>query len=379
MKIIEFIRLILKHLRLLIAAPLLLAGFVIILTLKPAFEYSSQTVLYTGLASGSSIEMDKKFNYQAANTAFDNLINIIVSRETQEEVAIRLLAQHLMLPKANPKYISAAFFNELKVKIPTALYDCVATGDHSAADSASINNSDSLLFPPGINRINYEETVKNLTALMKSSNTNFVYELLNYKHPHYSLEAISKVKAMRISNSDLIKLTYVVNDPGICQQTLAIYNKVCIKNYKNIKENRSDAVVKYFELQLANANNKLKSAEDKLLEFNKSYNIINYYEQSKAVAVVKEDMLVDYNNKKAQLAGSQAATKRLEEKLKIQEQVQSKSNRVLEKKKQLGDLNFEIGIAEAELTNDEESLKRLAVLKNKSEILKKEIKSSIDE
>jgi len=379
MKIIEFIRLILKHLRLLIAAPLLLAGFVIILTLKPAFEYSSQTVLYTGLASGSSIEMDKKFNYQAANTAFDNLINIIVSRETQEEVAIRLLAQHLMLPKANPKYISAAFFNELKVKIPTALYDCVATGDHSAADSASINNSDSLLFPPGINRINYEETVKNLTALMKSSNTNFVYELLNYKHPHYSLEAISKVKAMRISNSDLIKLTYVVNDPGICQQTLAIYNKVCIKNYKNIKENRSDAVVKYFELQLANANNKLKSAEDKLLEFNKSYNIINYYEQSKAVAVVKEDMLVDYNNKKAQLAGSQAATKRLEEKLNIQEQVQTKSNSVLEKKKELGDLNFEIGIAEAELTNDEESLKRLTVLKNKSEILKKEIKSSIDE
>jgi hypothetical protein len=49
------------------------------------------------------------------------------------------------------------------------------------------------------------------------------------------------------------------------------------KNYKNIKENRSDAVVKYFEEQLAQANNTLKLAEDKLLEFNKSYNIINYY------------------------------------------------------------------------------------------------------
>jgi hypothetical protein len=36
-------------------------------------------------------------------------------------------------------------------------------------------------------------------------------------------------------------------------------------------------------------NNTLKLAEDKLLEFNKSYNIINYYEQSKAVAVVKEE------------------------------------------------------------------------------------------
>ena len=70
---------------------------------------------------------------------------------------------------------------------------------------------------------------------MKSSSTNFVYELLNYgEDEHYSLEAISQVKAMRISNSDLMKLTYTVNDPGICQQTLAIYNRVCIKNYKNI-------------------------------------------------------------------------------------------------------------------------------------------------
>jgi hypothetical protein len=55
------------------------------------------------------------------------------------------------------------------------------------------------------------------------------------------------------------------------------------------------------------ANDNLKAAEDKLLEFNKASNIINYYEQSNAV--VKEDMEVDYNNKMAQLAGNQASTK----------------------------------------------------------------------
>jgi hypothetical protein len=64
--------------------------------MNPTLEYSSQTTLYTGLASGSSIEMDKTFNYQATNTAFDNLINIIES-EKQRRVAIRLLAMHLML------------------------------------------------------------------------------------------------------------------------------------------------------------------------------------------------------------------------------------------------------------------------------------------
>jgi capsular polysaccharide biosynthesis protein len=177
----------------------------------------------------------------------------------------------------------------------------------------------------------------------------------------------------------MIKLSYTVDDPGICQQTLAILNEVCIKNYKNIKENRSDAVVKYFESQLDFANLKLKDAEDKLLVFNKSNNIINYYEQSKAVAVVKEDMEVDYNNKKAQLAGLEAAIKRLEEKLGVQQQVQLKNNNLLEKKKQLGDINFEIATTESESSISDATIKKLASLKKQSEILKNEIKKSVQE
>jgi len=381
MKIIEFIRLILKHLRLLLIVPIVLALLVLALTNKPNFEFSSQTILYTGLASGSSIEMDKAYNYQATNTAFDNLINIIESRKTQEEVAIRLLAQHLMLPKANPKYISSANFDKFKAKIPHELYAYVESGNHSDNDSILLNKSEGSLFAPKINQINFEKTVKNLTVLMNSSNINFVYKLLNFEDPHYSISAISSLKAMRITNSDVIKLTYIVDDPGICQQTLVFYNEVCIKNYKKIKENRSDAVVKYFEEQLTNASEKLKNGEDRLLEFNKSYNIINYYEQSKAVAVVKEDMELEYNHKKADLAGIEAATKRLEKKLNIQEIIQLKSNSVLEKKKQLGDLNYEIAITQAEIESgkEEKSEIKLAELKKQSENLTNEISESINE
>lgn len=392
MKIIELIRLMLKHLVLLIVVPITLAGLVIMLTKEPKLTYSSKTILYTGLATGSSIEMDKAFNYFATNTAFDNLINIIKSRETQEEVAIRLLSQHLLLPKADPKYISAKLYTELKKKIPGYIYAYVANGStttplvdtgtkkNSNPDSLSdkVATDSAILFPAAINRSDYEKTVENLTALMKSSDTNFVYKLLNYNDEHYSIKAISTVKAERINSSDLIKLSYEVGDPGICQQTLAIFNEVCIKNYKRIKENRSDAVVKYFETQLGLANVQLKNAEDKLLGFNKANNIINYYEQSKAVAVVKEDMEVDYNNKKAQLAGTEAATKRLEEKLNIQQQVQLKSNSILEKRKQLGDVNFEIASAESESVNATDNSK-VQALKKQSETLKSDIKKSVDE
>jgi uncharacterized protein involved in exopolysaccharide biosynthesis len=370
--------------------PLMLAGLVILLTREPKLTYNSSTVLYTGLATGSSIEMEKTFNYFATNSAFDNLINIIKSRETQEEVAIRLLSQHLLLPKADAKYIAPKFYAELKDKIPeyinayvsripdTTNYPTVINNaDSTSADSAAMASANSPLFPAAINRSAYEKTVANLTALMKSSDTNFVYKLLNYEDEHYSIKAISSIKAERIANSDLIKLSYEVNDPGICQQTLAIFNEVCIKNYKHIKENRSDAVVKYFESQLILANAKLKDAEDKLLGFNKSNNIINYYEQSKAVAVVKEDMEVDYNNKKAQLAGTEAATKKLEEKLNIQQLVQVKSNSVLEKRKELGDINYDIATSEAETENADANAAKIVSLRKKAESLKGEIKKSV--
>lgn len=386
MKLIVLIRLMLKHLILLVAVPMLLALLVILLTREPKLSYTSSTVLYTGLASGSSIEMEKSFNYFATNTAFDNLINIIKSRETQEEVAIRLLSLHLLLPKADPKYISPKLYARLKTKIPANVYAYVARSNKSTAapvvgDSLLTNDNsptDSMvLFPSVINKADYEATVASLTALMKSNDTNFVYKLLNFEDEHYSIKAISAIKVERLSSSDLIRLTYEVNDPGICQQTLAIFNAVCIKNYKNIKENRSDAVVKYFEAQLNQANRKLKQAEDQLLSFNKSNNIINYYEQSKAVAVVKEEMEVDYNNKKAQLAGAEAAIVKLEEKLDIQQLVQLKSNSILEKRKQLGDVNFEIASAEAE--NNNESVKKAMLLKDQAEKLKADIKSSVNE
>lgn len=386
MKLIDFIRLVRKHLVLLMLAPLLMSILIVVLTRNPRFTYSSQTVLYTGLATGSSIEMDKSFNYFVTNTAFDNLLNIINSRETQQEVAIRLLSQHLLLSSADPKYISKESFKELNKITPPYIKALIArnapnsqvprTQKENSIGGSGKDSTDNL--SPVIDSDKYELTVRTLTELMKSSDTNFVYRLLNFEHPHYSLKAIAEVKALRVANSDLIKLTYEVDDPGICQQTLAILNEVCIKNYRNIKENRSDEVVKYFENQLQLANVELKNSEEKLLAFNKQNNIINYYEQSKAVAVVKEDMEVDYNNKKAQLAGHEAAIKRLEAKLDIQQLVQLKSAQVLDKKKKLGDLNYEIASREAELETNPKSKEELPGLKSQAEKLKNEIKESID-
>lgn len=405
MKVIDLIRLIRKHLILLLVTPVILAGLVTYLTRNPNFKYASETTLYTGIATGSSVEMDKSFSFFATNTAFDNLINVIKSRETQQEVAIRLLSQHLLMDKPDPAFISTKSLDDLKKITPDYIEKLVVrksglagenlqTGESGketsvAADSLaekdffSFNNMKDLnltnSLPASVTRFDYDQTVKNLTDLMASSDTNFVYELLNFEHPHYSIKAISSINVQRISNSDLVRLKYESDDAGICRQTLVLLTEVCIKNYKNIKENRSDAVVKYFEFQLKQAAGRLKVAEDKLLEFNKSNNIINYYEQSKAVAVVKEDLDVEYNNKRIALAGIEASIKRLEEKLGNQEQVQLKSASLLEKRNMLGLLSYKISAAESMSFADNISTENLADLKAEAERLKDEIKSSVSD
>lgn len=388
MKVIDLIRLIRKHIVLLLVSPLILAGLVILMTKNPNFKYASETTLYTGIASGSSVEMDKSFNLFATNTAFDNLINVLKSRETQQEVAIRLLSQHLLLEHPDPQFLSEKSFLELQKITPAFIRRLVGLKEvvsnkiedlTNAKDSFSLSDLSSNSLPAYMNKNLYEQTVKRLTEYMISSDTNFVYRLLNFDHPHYSIKALSEIKAIRISNSDLVRVNFETDDPGVCQQTLAILTEVCIRNYKSIKENRSDAVVKYFEHQLKQASVRLKEAEDKLLQFNKDNNIINYYEQSKAVAVVKEDLDVEYNNKKIKLAGVQAAIKRLEEKLGIQKQVQLKSASILEKRNELGDLNYKISSIETFGLNQNSNGEKLADLKAQAERLKDEMKNSVGE
>lgn len=379
MGLTEFIKLFLRHIRILLLTPILLGGTVMFLTKDPQFMYESHSTFYTGLASGSSIEMNKSFNYFTSNIAFDNLINIINSRETQEEVAVRLLTQHLLLPEADRRYISTKHYEEFNEMIPDSLRNFVtsvvlneASGDFKSEVTGNY------LFPETIRKKDFEKTVQALLQLMNSSNSNFVYELLNYDDPHYSIKALSTIKAIRISNSDMLKLSYKVNDPGICQQTLAIYNEVCIKNYKKVKENRSDAVVKYFENQLEIAINKLKKAENKLLEFNQLYDIINYNEQSKAVAHVKEDMEVDYYNNIAELAGVEASSEKLEEKLNIQHNIQLKSNQILEKRAELGETKFQIALL-GSVHQSSQANSRLDSLNTRVKNLEYDIESGVDE
>jgi uncharacterized protein involved in exopolysaccharide biosynthesis len=395
MKATDLLHLLRKHIILLLLIPALLGTAVAFLTKD---IYSSITTLYTGMTSGTNVQLDQSFNVFTSNAAFDNMITVIQSRETSQEVAIRLLAQHLMLSRHDSRYISLRSFLELKRTTPAFINKLVVrhvfhksqfSADILKADTSKNSGGFSFAEPNPDNSLNmqpasidpeaYKQTVRNLSDYMASDDTNYIYRLLNYSNPHYSIKAISSVSVQRISSSDLIELKFNSDDPGICQQTLVLLTEVCMKNYKKIKESRSDAVVKYFEYKLKVGAANLSQAEDRLLKFNQDNKIVNFADQSRAAGSAAGNLEALMESKRIKLAADNASIKKMEEKINAQAEVQQKSADLIEKRNQLAEINSKLATAGTGNNSNSQDNQDIATLKAKAETLKKEISVLVDD
>ena len=127
MELSQLIQLFKRHLLVLIIVPIILAVTVYYFTRNQAKFYSSNVVIYTGIATGYSIESTDRVtvDYFSTNIQFDNLINLIYSNQTLEKTSIRLLAQDLSLENYNPQYISRHNYEALQRLAPKFVKDLV--------------------------------------------------------------------------------------------------------------------------------------------------------------------------------------------------------------------------------------------------------------
>lgn len=329
MNIIDFIRLLVKNSFVLIVVPVIMAVTVFVLTGNEEKRYYSNTIIYTGIASGYSIESqsNSRIDFFAVNNAFDNFINIIKSRSTLTEVALKLFAQNMMLKSPDPQYISAQNYYELHNSVPEDVKKII--------DTNSIDIS-----------------LLRLQEYLNKNDTNYLYRLLNKEDEHYSIEAISKIGIKRYQNSDLLEISYESDDPGICQQTLMILEDAIVNNYTKIKQNQTADVVRYFEKQLAVSEKRLKNAEDELLKFNQRNNIINYYEQTKYIASQKENLDLEYQREQMKLYAAEAVIKNLESKLNSNQHLKLYSDKIMEKRDELSKVTSKITLLETTSAND---------------------------
>lgn len=355
-----FVRLLLRHVILLLAAPIILASLVFFLTQDQPKVYVSKARLYTGIASGSTIELENtKIDYRATNTAYDNLLNLIRARTTIEIVGLKLFAQHMAMDSLDNKIISREKYIKLMELVPNEVKEIVVKG-------------------------NTEETYNNLLELKESNHNNFVYELLNLKHPDYSVEKIiGRINVKRILSSDFVDIEFESEDPAICQNTLLILSDVFVKLNADIKVNQSDAVVKYFQGQLDASTSQLRLAEDELLSFNKTHNIINYYEQTKHLASEKEHFELEYQKVYIKHFAAKAVLETLVSKLETQELKRLSSEGIMEVRNDLARINFDISMntlgIEADSVERLHNTEELVELTKRSEILKTELKDKVDQ
>lgn len=469
MNLIYFIRLVLKNVVLIGGVALFMAILVFMMTRNQQKTYSSEMVIYTGLATGYDIESgsNAKYDHFGVNAKFDNLINIIKSRQTQEETAIRLMTQHLMLEQPEPRYCSRETWDAIHEEAPREVqslihfrdnlfegqgydlqgrgesavrqkdvesvpqtrwvtktvmesqmvteqirkirsqekYYTVKAGDYpiniakkfglSLEQLIALNKSDAFPLQGGqkiyvgkieeeyfvdtlvlkeipvdtlieetfynletlddfeqvthtpdeefvrtqVNPVQqmdsisrnfddiyddallkvqaYERSVANLIKYKSKDESNYIYSTLQSSNPVYSVSKISKIKASRIQNSDLLRLTFESHDQGVCQQTLKIITEVFKREHQSIKGTQASMVSDYFREQRDIAKKRLASLEKYNEEYRVEHSIINYNEQTKFVAEQNEVLERDWYDEYANLSAAKAALYSLESEMDV--------------------------------------------------------------
>ena len=224
--------------------------------------YTVSTSIYTGIVSSSGLSEDNKTSYFEQNSTFDNIINLTKSKGTLEKVSLKLFALNMMYgnPNADNKYIMAKNYRALLKIVPESV--------HKLIDKKS-----------------FENTVRNLEKYRTEEPDNFLYGLFSYDAAFYSYNALKTVIVRRINNSDLIEISYKSSDPGISLSTVKLLSEELSNAYNNLRFKTVNDIVKYYEEQLRILQARLTKQEDELTNYNVKNNVINYLEQTKAIAI----------------------------------------------------------------------------------------------
>jgi len=335
--------------------PLVSAGILFLLTANAPQEYSSKALLFTGITQNASLDniSNSRVDYFATSAAYNNLLSILNSRVIQQEVSLRMLAGHLMLDKADIQTIGKDSYKELMDIVPEEIKAIV---DHQSIDS----------------------TYKKLVSYVEQDKDNFLYGLLNYNHPYYSYNAIASFSAKRDGGSDVIEISYTNTDPGITYKTLEILLAVFLKEYSKIKQNQTDYAVIYFENALAKSARELDEAEDRLLEFNKSNEIINYYEQTKHISSQQEKIQVRLQELLMDYRASESVLEKLELETASHFNVNLKNKRLINLRGMLVDVNQQIANSEVNETDSLVLGNQFQHLYQEKASLESQLQSTID-
>lgn len=318
---------------------LFVTGLVIYFTQFFPYSYTVKSSLYAGITSSTSLD-GAAVNFSVVAATFDNLVNIAKSRGTLEKVSLRLLASsytHGEEWKDN-QYIQAKHYRQLLQITPKEVMELIDRKDES-------------------------KTLANLTAYKKNDHNNFIYSVFNRTIAFYSMAALDRVELKRIGNSDILDISYTSADPGLTQLTVAFLIEELINAYEILRFKSTNDVIAYFEEQVRLAKVRLSEEEDNLMHYNVQERIINYGEETKALAATRYQVDDRLEAAKRTYEGAVALRKMLDEKMDVRAQIIRNNTNLLQELDKVSNLNQ--SIMEKEIFISDKS-------KSKSEELQKE-------
>ena len=355
MSFTHFLKLLSNNFLWLLLISFLFAGSTFYFTRGEKKIFTSETVIYTGIASGSNLSGDNKADYYSNITAFDNLISYINSRQTKQEVLINLLANHLS--NDNKSYsnllMSWNAYDQLTKLIPDSIRQIVVKNTVDA-------------------------TVVALNQYMSKSENNLIAVILNSENPYYSFYSLENIKAYRINSSDLIKISYQTEDAVICRQTLEILEASFMKKYRKLKEGQSESVVEYFEIQTKEAFAKLNNAEQSFMEFNTQNNIINYDEQTKSVVGEKERLYTLNHTIEMDKTANTKSLQKVNESIKGRLYQNEYGSAILKERENLAELYNQIALGEVVNKNEKGHQQHIDSLRNIADLSEIKLQGSVN-
>ena len=358
MDLLYFFRLLQKQIRWMFIAGASLAIVVFLLTVNLPREYESEAELNSGVSTSVNLGDigPARLDFLTMNAKVDNIINTIKSRQTLDEVSTALLSYHLSLG-SDPveRIISEKSMANLRDYFPEETLLKWRAEKNEMKRRAAID-------------------------LWKQENitSQEYFDVFLSETSPYGLQTLAKIGVYRIGSSDLLKLTYRWQDPGIAQKTLSLMLDILISKMKDINLNMSRDVVAYFEAELEKAAASLELAENDMKIFRAENNLLNFYEQTEALSMMKENMEDEYQKEKANLNATKAALVKLERQLEVNRELLKYGRQLLLVKDKLAEVQRKIAIIEVGV-NDQKLLETLrkeeAKLENqlKTDLLNKSV------
>lgn len=253
-------------------------------------NYSCTSTVYTGVIN-SNLSGNTKDESERQRA---NLLKIMSAKSTLKRVSFRLFARVMIFgsPDKDTQVCSAASYNDIYNR-------CKWHKDLLAI----------------IDKTSETQTVKNLYRYEKQDKNNFVYGLFNYFHPHYSYNALKQIVITPVPGTDLVDLSYENNDAAIVYNTLEILLEEFVNEYKDIRYGETDNVIQFFYGEFSRVAEELAVAEDSLTHYQVKNKIINYSEETRAMALLNSSMNVTRMNNTIDLETAKSKLDLLEAKM----------------------------------------------------------------